>query len=251
MSVTVPSESLGSDPPSPSLLTRAVRVFVDPARAWDGLREHVQWWFPMLIVMVLACVSAAVLYDRAIVPMQLDAVERQVQDGQIPADRLEAIEAQMTHPVVKWIGIGMQGVTYLIISLVTALVVWFGLGFVMGTRFSYRLALELVCWSSLVRIPEMIVVGVLAWTKESFQGVHAGFGVLLPETEVPTRLGVGLGIVLDALGPLGIWYIVVGVIGAAALTGLPRKSVALTLCGLYLGVIVFFAAVAALLTPGS
>jgi hypothetical protein len=251
MSVTVPSESIGSASPSPSLFARALLVFTNPARAWEGLRERAQWWFPLLIVMVLACASATLLYDRAIVPMQLEQIDRQVQDGQIPAERVDAIEAQMTHPVVKGIGIAMQGVTYLVITLVTALVVWFGLGFVMGAKFSYRLALELVSWSSLIRIPEMILVGALAWYKESFQGVHAGFGVLLPETDAPTKLGVGLGIVLDALGPLGIWFVAVGVIGAAALTGLPRKSVAWTFGGLYLAIIVFFAALAALLTPGS
>ena len=55
------------------------------------------------------------------------------------------------------------------------------------------------------------------------KGVHVGFGLLLPDADTPSRLSVGLGVVLDALGPLSIWYVVVMVLGAAALSGAPRR----------------------------
>jgi hypothetical protein len=92
--------------------------------------------------------------------------------------------------------------------------VWFGIGFILGRPLSYRLSLEVAAWSGLIAIPTHILTGILAWTRETMRGVHAGFGILLPDSETPNRFMIGLGIFLDALGPLSIWYVVVLVLGA-------------------------------------
>jgi hypothetical protein len=67
--------------------------------------------------------------------------------------------------------------------------------------------------------------------------------------ETPSKLMTGLGVLLDALGPFSIWYLAVGILGTAALSGAPRKSVTWVMVGLYLAVMVFVAAIAAMFTP--
>ncbi len=83
------------------------------------------------------------------------------------------------------------------------------------------------------------------------KGVHVGFGLLLPEPETPRRILVFLGALLDALGPLSVWYVTVMIIGAAAVSGAPRKQVAWVLGGLYLALVLVFASLGAMFSPAS
>jgi hypothetical protein len=98
-------------------------------------------------------------------------------------------------------------------------------------------------------VPRQLVAYGFAWSKQSFRGIHDGFGILLPDTDSPSRLMIGLGGFLDALGPLAVWYVIVGILGATALSGAPRKSVAWVLAGLYLAIAAFSSALAAMFAP--
>ena len=144
-----------------------------------------------------------------------------------------------------------QVIFYPILTFVIALLIWFGVGFVLGTKFRYRLALEIACWSALISIPSFLISFALAWTRQTMRGRPSGFGMLLPESDTPTKLMTGLGVFLDFLGPLQIWYLVVGILGAAALAGVPRKSAAWTLGAIYLVVGLFVAALSAMFTPAA
>jgi hypothetical protein len=237
--------------PGLSLIERAIAVFARPSQAWGGLRERAQWWFPLLVMVVVAAVSSAVLYQRALVPMLTESWEQQVASGQMQPDQLEQIERFFNSPAGMAFSVGQQVVFMPILILVIALAIWFGSGFVLGTGLKYRLALEVACWSFLIRLPEYLLVTVLAWFKGTMRGVHVGFGILLPDVETPTKLTTSLGVLLDAIGPFSIWYLVVIIIGAAALSGAPRRSVAWSLGILYLVIMGFVAALAALATPGS
>jgi hypothetical protein len=69
--------------------------------------------------------------------------------------------------------------------------------------------------------------------------------------EPPTRLQTFLGGFLDAIGPFGIWYVAVVILGATALSGAPRKSVTWVVVGLYIAIAIFFSALGAMFTPAS
>jgi hypothetical protein len=102
-----------------------------------------------------------------------------------------------------------------------------------------------------VTIPGYLLTAVLAWIRETMRGVHVGFGALLPALDEPTKFGIALRSFLDALGPLSLWFVAVGVIGAAALSGAPRKSVAWVLGVLYVAIALFMSAMAAMFAPGT
>jgi len=252
-STTVETSAASTPAPEPSLglLQRTAAIFARPTQAWSGLRERVQWWFPMLVVMVFGGLLAAILHRRAILPMVTAQWRDQVANGQISAEQVQRMESFFGSPTGLAISVAQQMLALAIITLLIALVVWFGIGFILGRPLSYRLSLEVAAWSGLIAIPTHILTGILAWTRETMRGVHAGFGILLPDSETPNRFMIGLGIFLDALGPLSIWYVVVLVLGAAALSGAPRKQVAWVLGGLYLVLFLFFASLAALFAPTS
>ena len=243
---------LPAEPPAgPSLWARAARIFVSPAQAWEGLQTRSRWWFPLAILLLLQLGGLLATYHRAMVPMQVEVWGELVDRGQMTQTQVDKGEEFMGSPMGELIVVGSQVVVFIILMLLIALVVWFGVGFVLGSRFAYRSALEVVCWAWFVRIPETILTFVIAWSQESFKGIHFGLGALLPAEEAVTKLHGALSVLLDSVGPFSIWYLFVAIVGCSALSGAPRKNVAWVLAGLYLALTVVFAGVALIFGPGA
>jgi len=252
MSIAEPHEP---DTPAPVRLSpfhRAARVFASPATAWDDLAERGQWLIPLLTGLALWVGLQAVAYHHVTVPMLLDTWSDAVASGRMEQAQMDRMSSFFTdNPAAMWIILAQQAVVWPILSLLTALVVWFGGGFVLGTKLRYRQALDVVCWAGIVKWPALLITFLLAWQKQTFKGVHLGLGALVPEAETPSKLQVGLTTFLDFIGPFEAWWVVVAVIGVAALTGAPRRNVAWVLVALYLAFGAFLAAVAALFNPGA
>jgi hypothetical protein len=247
---TVPAAAPAGVGPSLSVVQRAVAVFARPTAAWSGLESRAQWWFPLVIMMITGAAFSAILHQRALMPMISESWEQAVADGKMTPEQVDKMEAFMGGPAGLCISIGQQVIIWPIILLISALGVWFGVGFVLGKKFRFRLAFEAVAWSTLVTIPSQVLAGVIAWNKETMKGLHTGFGILVPDSETPNKLLTAVGFFLDAIGPFSIWYLAVLIIGASALSGAPRKSVGWVLGGLYLVLMIFFAALGAMFSRG-
>lgn len=230
---------------------RMGRVFVSPTTAWEGLEEQVQWWIPMLILLAVSAGLLLVLYQRAYLPMILEQMDRQVANGQVPAEQLDRIEQIYSSPVTMYITCAAQTLVIALLTFATALFVWFGVGFVLGAKLKYRLALEVVCWANLVTLPSHFLMGALAWSQETMKGIHLGLAALLPVEDTPSKLHVGATVFLDAISPFTAWNLVVVVIACSTLSHAPRRSIAWVLVSLYLAIFAIGGAVSALLTPGS
>lgn len=236
--------------PSLTPVQRAIAIFTKPTMAWGGLTARGQWWFPLLVMLVVAAGFSAALHQRAMLPMIMESWDEAVAEGKMTADQVDKMADFMGGPAGLAITIVQQAIALPVIYLFTALIVWFGVGFILGKRFRFRLAFEVVAWSSLILIPGQLLTGALAWSRQTMKGLHTGFGILLPDADPPSKLIAGLGFFLDAIGPLSIWYLAVLIIGAAALSGAPRKPVAWVVGGLYVALMACFAAVVAMMTKG-
>ena len=249
-SATPPSGPLSE--PSLSPIQRAAAVFTRPASAWTGLRHQAQWWFPMLVLVTISVAGSLAVYHRAVVPMQMEQMDEQVANGQMTREQADRAESFMSGGLGVGIAAASQLIVLPIVYFLAGAIVWFGVGFVLGDQeFKYRHGLEVVCWSGLVSVPATLLTTAMAWSRETMKGIHLGFGVLLPDMDPPSKLHTALGVVLDSLGPLSIWYLVVGILGASALSRAPRKSVGLVVGVLYFAITLFGAGMAALFTPGS
>jgi hypothetical protein len=243
-----------SNAPAPEIMSpwaRAVAVFARPGSAWTGLDRRAQWWFPLVVLVVVGLASAAILHDRAVVPMITERWEQMVDSGQMTAEQLQRMEAGMRGPGGLIMTLIPQLIAMPLIMLLLGLGISLGVGFLLGTKLKFRLAFEIANWASLVTLPATVITSVLAWSKETMRGIHLGLGVLVPMSDPPEKLQVGLASFLDAIGPFNLWFLVVAVIGAAALSGAPRKSVAWVLGGLYVALAVVMAALAAVFNPGT
>jgi hypothetical protein len=227
-----------------------VRVFLRPTQAWEGLQTRAQWWFPLVVLMLFSSVFATLLHDRAILPMTTDRWDEMVENGQMTSEARDKAEESLQLPAMKAFMIGTQVLTWPVVLLLGALGVWFGVSFLMGVKMPYRYAFEASAWSSLVLIPGQILTGVLAWNRQSLAGVHVGWAALLPEAESPSKLLAGITTFLDMIGPFSIWSLAVCILGAAALSGAPRRQTAWVLAGIYLVYAVVGAVAAGMFAPG-
>jgi hypothetical protein len=250
--MTQPLTTPAEPEPTMSLWSRSVAMFARPAQAWTGLERRGQWWFPLLLSILVSLIGTGLTYQRALVPTQLAQMEQMVEAGRIPATALDGMEEQLVSPARVGMTLGSIVVAVPVMTLIFALLPWLVAGFMLGRRFRFRDAFVVTAWSGLVGIPAQILTLVLAWTNETMTNLHVGFGVLLPVEDPPSKLMVGLGTFLDqGIGPFALWSIVVLALGTAALSGAPRRSVLLTLGGVWLVVIAVVAVVAAMLAPGA
>ncbi len=251
MSIAEPMSPAPSSAPALSPFTRMLRIFSRPSEAWVGLSERGQWWFPLLIMIVLEVALSATTFRRVLLPDMFEKWEQQVANGQMQASQLDSMQAFFTDSpaALAWI-LGSIVIVIPLFMLLQALVLWFGAGFVLGARFRFSQGLTVVSWASLVNLPASFIRYGYGWARESFEGLHLGLGVLVPEPETHTKLYTGLTVFLDAISPFAAWYLAVLVLGTAALAGAPRRSVAWVLVTLYLAFVAFSAAVAAFTSSG-
>jgi hypothetical protein len=236
--------------PSMSIFARAGAIFTRPTGAWGGLTPRAQWWFPLLLITLVNVTFSAVLWNRAILPMQLDAMEEQVSAGKMDAAAMDRAETMMRSPV----GLLFAALPWLVLApafnLLTALLLMIAVGFMLGGKLPFRLALEVVTWSGLIQIPGAILTAIIAWSKQTMEGVHVSLGALLPEPDKSDRIMSTVVGILDGLGPFSIWWIAVVIIGASTLSGVARKRVAWAVAPMYLVLLVFMVILGGMLRRG-
>jgi len=253
MTETTAAPAVGAPPAEPSLSIgqRIGAVFTRPAHAWGGLDTRVQWWAPVLIFTLVQVIGTTLLFDRAMLPMMRDQFDEKVANGEMASDQAAKVEDTMSGPMGRVFTTLPAVIFPFLATLLTALGVTFAVGFLLGGKLRFRLGLEVAAWSSLVNLPGILLLFGLAWARETYKGVHIGLGAFVPEPETPSKLMTFLSTFLDAIGPFSIWSLVVMILGAAALSGKPRRSVAFTLSAVYLVLWLFFAGLGALFTPGA
>ena len=81
-----------------SVWQRTVAIFARPSAAWEGLASRGQWWFPLTVTTLCGATFAAVLHERALLPMISESWEKMVDSGQLTPDQLERMKAGMSGP---------------------------------------------------------------------------------------------------------------------------------------------------------
>ena len=174
-----------------------------------------------------------------------------VESGEMTQAMADQVVEQMAGPGPMALNLASMLVVLPVITLLTALLPWLGTSFLVGRRLRYADAFAVTCWAGLVGIPAQLLTYGLAWASGSMEGVHIGFGILLPVTEEPSRLLHGLGTFLDqGIGPFAVWYVAVMALGAAALSGAPARRVFATLGGLWVVVMAVYAVLSGLFGRG-
>ena len=243
-------QSAASAPAAPALSPwqRVVAIFTKPREAMVGLRERPTSLFPMTLFLVALLAQTLLLYQSAIVPMQLQQMEKKVDAGTMPPEALDRVEGMMRSPVGEAWGVSIAVIALVVINLIVAALVLVAVNFIAGGRISFRQAWSLTWWSSVISVLGIIVSTILSMATGKFP-VHLGLGVLAPAEQATSRAGVFIGSMLDAVSVFPIWWLAVLIIGAAAVSGKPVKALTWTFVALYLVFAAIGSGLAALGTP--
>lgn len=234
--MTISSEPPAASPsPRLSVWTRVLRLFVRPGDAWEGLDAGSRSWFPLLVIVGTEIAVMAATFERALLPDIFARWDDMVSAGRMEPAQVAMLQDGMTsNPVWRWSTIAAPVYGIPLVTLFTAAVLWAVVGFLLGGRLRFRHAWALAAWTGLVMLPFSLLRAALAYAAESYRSVHLGLGVLVPEPETPSKLLTGLTVFLEALSPFGAWWLVVLILGAAQLSGVSRRKVAVALAVTYL-----------------
>jgi hypothetical protein len=208
-------------------------VFTRPRAAFVGLAQRPTFLFPLVVTLLLGVLQVAVLYQPAIVPMQLQQMQRQVDEGKMPAEALQRAEPFMRGPVGMTMALVATAVAIPVMSLVIAALMLIAVRFVLAGPLSFRQAWSLTWWAGLISLVQVVLVAVIALSTSTFP-VHLGLGVLNPAEQATSRAGYALGAFLDAFNPVSAWWIGVSAVGAAVVSGKSVKSLAVVFTIFYL-----------------
>ena len=241
-----------SPSPSPSVFTRLLRIFTRPADAWEGIESGSRSWVPLLLIVAVEVAAMAATFERALLPDIFARWDDMVSAGRMEPAQVAMLQEGMTsNPAWRWSTIAAPVYGIPLVTLFTAVLLWAVIGFLLGGRLRFRHAWALAAWTGLVMIPFSLLRAGLAYAAESYQAVHLGLGVLVPDPETPSKGWTGVTAFLEALSPFTAWWLVVLVLGASRLSGLSRRKVAIALVATYLILAAGGALFAALFSPGA
>lgn len=250
--------AISSEPPvvppasSLSVFARAARIFVRPADAWEGFEGPTRPWFPLLVIIVFEIAMMLLVFERALLPDIFARWDDMVAAGRMEPSQVAMLQnGMLTDPLWRWSTIASPVYGVPLVTLLVAAMLWLVVGFLLGGRLRFGRAWALSCWAGLIMLPASGVRTAVAWVLESYKAVHLGLGVLVPEPETPSKLLTGLTAFLEALSPFTAWWLVVIILGAARLSGLPRGRVATAVVVTFLILAACGALLAAAFAPGA
>ena len=243
MDSTLPVDAMPAPAAEPSdVAVRARRGHLHATRGGvGGLREHAQWWFPVLIVLVVAASTAGILHNRAIVPMVEDQWQDAVSNGQMPPEQEGQARGLLRQPRRARHLDRADGASFVAPDSVRRR----RRGVVRsGLRAGQEVRLPIVARGRVVgRARHHSRAGaddrdrvVQARPCAGCMPVSASCSPTRTPRPGCTRFWASCWM---RSGRLSIWYVAILIIGAATLSGAPKRSTAWVIGGLYLALSVF------------
>jgi hypothetical protein len=144
-------------------------------------------------------------YDKVMLPTILEPMQRQVSECQMPQAQADRMEEFFGSPAGKAINVGTQFLGVIVSTFLVALFVWLGGAFHPRPRVQLSSRARVASWAGWSRFPgsagerhRIRPRHVAACRAPRVRCAAAGAGGALQALN-------GLGVFLDAVGPLGIW----------------------------------------------
>ena len=201
-----------------TLLNKSLNVFTKPSAAFADIKEHSDWWFPFMVMIIATIITALSTVDIQI-RAQRDFINT---SEMIPESKkvemLDAMDNQgaMNRLVTPAIGgVLSVGMSYLVIAGALML---FG-NFVYGGQATFKQIFALVSWGGLIGLPELIVKLPMMLINRTLQ-VATSPAIFFSSSESKKLLYN----VLDVFDVFTIWKIIVFSIGFAIIYKFSMKK---------------------------
>jgi hypothetical protein len=220
--------------PGLSQVERVVDTFIAPSKTFKDILRSTSWWLPFLLA-VLVTIGVSFAIDKQVGFDRV--VENQIHASPKQEDQLSSLTPEQRAGRLKGMVVGYRYTTYaspifiLIFSAIGALVLWGSFNFGLGARTTFGQMFCLWMYCSLPRL----LGGLLTILTISFGGNTEGFDLKNP---VGTNIGYyapdaapWLKAALGFFDVIGIWTLVLLVIGTAVVAKVSRGKAAAVIVG--------------------
>lgn len=227
---------------------RVMDIFVAPSKTFVDILRSSSWWLPFLLAAVLSLATAYTVdkrvgFDRV--------VQNMLHDSPAQEEKIAALEPKQRATQMHMMTTSYRYSTFaspifiLIISIIGALILWASFNFGLGAKTTFGQMLAVWMYASLPRLlVSFIMIGTL-----SMGGNAEGFDLKNP---VGTNLAFylpnaapWLRTLLSFIDIVGLWVLVLLVIGTAVVAGVKRGQAAAVVVGWWVLVLIASVGIAA------
>ena len=231
-----------------SQMERVVNTFVAPASTFKDILRSASWWLPFILI-TLATIAVTVSIERKVGWEQV--VETQVRMNPSQQNQMSSLtpeeQAQRMHVMVASYRYSSYAAPVLVLafSALAALVLWATFNFGLGARTTYGQILCLWMYCSLPRLLASLITVVMLYfggSPESFnlkEPVGTNIGYYFPDAWPWLRS------LLSFADVIGIWVLVLLIIGGAIVAKVKVGQAAAVVVGWWLLVVLVSVAAAA------
>lgn len=234
--------------PGLSQVERVVDTFVAPSKTFTDILRNRSWWLPFLLTVVISLgvtftVGQQVGWERV--------VENQIQASPKQQDAMSSLTPEQHAARVHGMAVGYRYTSYgfpiliLLFSAIAALGLWATFNFGLGARTTFG---EMFCLWMYCSLPKLLIA-LLTIVTLFFSGNADGFDLKNP---AGTNLGyyfpdvgAGLKAALGFFDVIGIWVLVLLILGTSIIAKVSRGKAAAVIVGWWLLILIISAASAA------
>jgi hypothetical protein len=217
-----------------SEVERVVDVFIAPSKTFTDILRSAKWWLPF-ILMVIVTLANSFTIDKKVGFERV--VEYQIHQNPAQEEKLGALTAEQRAAQMHGMTAGYRYTSYaspiiiLAVVAIMALLYWASFNFGLGARTTYGQMFTLCIYASLPRL----LAGLLSIVSLVFGADPDGFDLRNPIGTNPAFYLSDAGSVLKAalsfFDVIGIWVLVLLVIGGAIIAKVPRGKSAAVIVG--------------------
>jgi hypothetical protein len=220
--------------PGLSQVERVVDTFIAPSKTFTDILRSTSWWLPFLLAVVVSigvtfAIDKQVGFDRV--------VENVIHDSPKQEEQLSSLEPEQRAARLKGKAVGYRYVSYstpiiiLLITAVGALVNWASFNFGLGARTTFA---QMFCVWMYASLPRLLS-GLLTLVTVCFGGSAESFNLKNPVgTNLAYYLPDSAPWLKAALGffdVIGIWNLILLVIGTSIVAKVSRGKAATIVVG--------------------
>lgn len=190
-------------------------TYYQPDKVFEGMKEKPRWLIPLIVSVIFTLIVSAIILPKFVFPEQ---AAKLASNPNIPAERLEEIQARMSGPIPLIAGLVSNVIAVPVSLLLIGLIFWWIFS-MSGHKANFKQMFTAAVYGSLIGIPGAIIQVPLMFIKETAK-VSTSLGLILP-AEMEEGFLVRL---LNHIDLFTIWSLVVMAIGFSVFSGAPRKK---------------------------
>jgi Yip1 domain len=217
-----------------SEVERVVDVFVAPSKTFTDILRSAKWWLPF-VLMVIVTLGVTVTVDKQVGFARV--AENQIHQSPNQEEQFNSLTAEQRAARLRGMAVGYRYTSYcsfvfiLAFVAIGALLYWASFNFGLGARTTYGQMFAVSMYASLPRLFTGLLTIVTLWFGADAEGYDIRNPVGTNPAYFMPDAGPAIKAALGFFDVIGIWVLVLLIIGTAIVAKVPRGKAAAVVIG--------------------